>query len=175
MRTCLVVIAILFLCASLVMAEEAIGIPVYPGGESTMEISLADADLLPTLKAMLPMMKLGGLEKIDPNDLEAALKDVKLVEVLQVEVRTPASEAQIADFYSQKAPAGTWNQVFKQSTTKTAMALFVQGAGEKLYGYRVQTAVEDTKPIKNPIIFRTEGKIDYVKALTIAGKMLLNK
>lgn len=175
MRTCLAVIAILFLCASLVTAEETIALPIYPGGESTMEISLTDADLLPTLKAMLPMMKLGGLEKIDPNDLEAALKDVKLVEVQQVEVRTPASEMQIADFYTQKAPAGVWNQVFRQSTSKGSMALFVQGAGEKLYGYRVQPAVEDNKPVKKAIIFRTEGKIDYVKALTIAGKMLLNK
>lgn len=177
MRTRFAVIAVaLLVCASVVAAESpAMDIPVYPGGEATMEINLTNEDLLPTIKAMLPMIKLGGIEdKIDLNDLDAALKDVKRVEVLQLDIKKSATDSQIGDFYAKNAPAGDWNRVFWQSLPKIGMmAVYVQGGGEKLYGFRVQSVVVDGKTIKRVFILKTEGKIDFMKVLTIAGKVFI--
>ena len=170
------VIIALLACSAFVSADEkAMGIPTYPGAESTMEISLTDEDLLPTLKATLPMLKLGGLQdKISPADLDAALKDVKLIEARQMEIQNGATDAQINDYYTKNAPAGQWSQVLRHSTPKMGcFALFVQNGGEKLYGYRLQSAVEDGKPIKKLIVVRTEGKIDYAKVIAIAAKAFL--
>lgn len=176
MRTRFVVIALLvLLCASVVAAEAPpMDIPVYPGGESTMEINLTNEDLLPTLKAILPMVKMAGMDKLNPDDLAAAFKDVKRIQMLQLDIKKTATEADIADFYAKKLPAGDWNKVFWQKTAKQGtLVLFVQGMGEKLYGFRVQSAMSDEKPIKRVQIVKTEGKIDYVKLLTVAAKMYM--
>jgi len=149
-------------------------IPIYPGGESTMEINLTNEDLLPTLKAILPMMKMGGLEKLNPDDIAEAFKDVQRIQVLQLDIKKTATESDIVDFYANKLPPGEWNKVFWQKAGKQGtFVVFVQGTGEKLYGYRVQSAVSDEKLIKRVQIVKTEGKIDYVKLLTIAAKLYM--
>lgn len=176
MRTRLAIIALVaLLCGSVVAAEAPpMDIPVYPGGESTMEVSLTNDDLLPTLKVMLPMVKVPGLEKISPEDLASAFKDVKRIQVLQLDIKKAASEADVADYYAKKLPAGDWNKVFWQKAGKQGtLVIFVQGAGEKIYAYRVTSVVEDQKPIKRIQILKTEGKIDYVKLLTLAAKMYM--
>lgn len=176
MRTCFAVIVIALLMCTCVLAAEkpAMDIAIYPGGEATMEINLTNDDLLPTLKAMLPMMAGKMADKINFDDLAAALKDVKRVEVLQVDIKKKATDAEIADFYAKNVPAGDWNRVFWQSQSNTGtMAFYIQGVGEKLYGFRVASAVVDEKPIKRVLIIRTEGKIDFAKALAIAGKVFM--
>jgi len=176
MRTRFAVIAfVLFACASAIAAEKpAMDIPVYPGGEATMEINLTSEDLLPTIKAMLPMMAGKMADKINFDDLDAALKDVKQVEVLQLDIRKDATDAQIADYYAKNVPAGEWSRVFWQKLPNIGtMAFYVQGGGEKLYGFRVQSAVVDEKPIKRVQILKTDGKIDFVKALQIAMKVFM--
>lgn len=176
MRTRLIVVAlILAICGSVIAAEKpAIDIPVYPGGETTMEINLTQEDLLPTLKSILPLMNIPGIDKVDMNDLDVALKDVTRVEMLQVDVRKNVTEAQISDFYAKKGPAGKWNRVFWQRRgTDGSMALYVQGMGEKLYGFYIKSIVEDEKPVKRVQIIKTEGKIDYAKLLSIAAKMYM--
>jgi hypothetical protein len=176
MRTRFVVIALLaLLCGSVVAAEAPpMDIPVYPGGESTMEINLTNEDLLPTLKAILPMVKMGGLDKLNPDDLVAALRDVKRIEMLQLDIKKTATESDVVDFYAKKLPPGDWNKVFWQKAGKQGtIVLFVQGMGEQLYGFRVQSAVADEKPIKRVQIVKTEGKIDYVKLLTVAAKIYM--
>jgi hypothetical protein len=176
MRTRLAVIALaLLMCACVVAAEKpAMDIPAYPGGEATMEINLTDEDLLPTLKAMLPMMAGKMADKINFDDLDAALKDVKRVEALQVDIKKKVTDAEITDYYAKNVPAGEWSRVFWQNLPNIGtMAFYVAGGGEKLYGFRVQQAVVDEKPIKRVLIIKTEGKIDFAKALVIAGKVLL--
>lgn len=176
MKTRFLAVALLALmCGSVVAADApAMDIPIFPGGESTMEINLTDEDLLPTLQAILPMLKMGGLEKINPDDLTAALKDVKRVELLQLDIKKVATETEVADFYAKRLPAGNWNKVFWQKVGKQGtLVIFVQGMGEKLYGFRVQSAMADEKPIKRVQILKTEGKIDYVKLLTVAAKIYM--
>jgi len=176
MKTRFIVLALLaLLCGSVVAAQApAMDIPIYPGGESTMEINLTNEDLLPTLRAILPMVKMGGLDKINPDDIAVALKDVKRIEMLQLDIKKTATEAAVVDFYAKKLPAGDWNKVFWQKAGKQGtLVIFVQGLGEKLYGFRVQSAIADEKPIKRVQIVKTEGKIDYVKLLTVAAKMYM--
>lgn len=173
MRTRIAVVAFLLLmCSSVIAAEKpGVDIPLYPGGESTMEINLTSDDLLPTLQAMLPMMAGKLTDKIDFNDLAAALKDVKSVQFLQVDIKKTATETEVTDFYAKKMPAGDWNRVFWQkSPTMGTVALYVQGQGEKLYGFRVTQEKVDDKPVKRVAILKTDGKIDYVKLLAMASK-----
>lgn len=176
MKTHFAVIALALLTCTWVVASEKpeIDIPVYPGGEATMEIDLTSEDLLPTLKAMLPMMAGKMADKINFDDLDAALKDVKQIEVLQLDIKGNVTDAQIADFYAKNVPAGEWNRVFWQKVPNVGtMAFYVQGGGEKLYGFRVQQAMVDEKPIKRVQILKTDGKIDFVKVLVIAGKVFM--
>lgn len=171
----LLTLLLTLICAAAALAEAPpMDIPIYAGGEATMEINLTNEDLLPTLQAILPMVKLPGMEKVDPNEIAAAFKDVQRIQMLQLEVAKQSTEEQIADFYGKKLPAGKWNKVFWQKIGKSGtLVLFVEGMGEKLYGFRVQSAMADDKPIKRVQILKAEGKLDYVKLLTVAAKMYM--
>lgn len=176
MRTRFIAVAfLLLLCGAVLAAEKPpMDIPVYPGGESTMEINLTNDDLLPTLKAVLPLINMPGIDKLNLDDLGVALKDVKRIELLQVDIKKTATESDVADFYAKKIPSGAWNRVFWQRVGKQGtLALYVQGQGEKLYGFRVQSVVEDEKPVKKVQIVKTEGKIDYAKLMVVAAKMYM--
>jgi len=176
-RIALIAFALL-LCTSVMAADKpALDIPIYPGGESTMEVDLSNQDLIPMIKAMLPMMtgKMGSLaEKINPDDLTAAIKDVKRVEVMQVEVTKNATEADVSDYYAKHIPVGQWSRIFwqRQSSMGT-IAIFMQGTGDAMYGYQVQSAVVDGKPVKKILVAKTEGKVDYAKLLAIASKFIV--
>jgi hypothetical protein len=171
LRIALVVLA-LAVSAPVVAAEKpAMDIPVYPGGEANMEINLTSEDLLPTLEAMLPLLKIGGPEgAIDPNEIAAAFKDVRRIQFLQLDIAKNPTEAAVADYYAKNLPAGQWSRVFWQKAGSTSTAFYVQGAGEKLYGFRVTSEKADEKPIKRVQILKTEGKIDFAKLLVIAAK-----
>lgn len=173
-RLLLAALLVLF-CASVVAADAPpMDIPVYAGGESTMEINLTNEDLLPTLQAVLPMVKLPKMDKLNMDDLAAVFKDVKRIEMLQLDIPKTATETQIVDFYTKKLPAGQWNKVFWNRAGKQGtIVLFVQGMGEKLYAFRVQSAMADDKPIKRVQIVKTEGMIDYKKLIMIAAKMYM--
>lgn len=176
MKARLVAMAVLALAlASAVVAEAPpMDIPVYPGGEATMELNLTNEDLLPTLQVVLPMVKLPGVEKLNPDDLAAVFKDVKRIQMLQIEVAKSVSESEIADYYAKRLPAGAWNKVFWQRVpNQGTIAVFVQGLGEKLYGFRVQSTMVDDKPIKRVQILKAEGKLDYVKLISTAAKMYM--
>lgn len=170
-----VVVLALLVCGSVVAQEKpAMDIPIYPGGEATMEINLTQDDLLPTLQALLPMIKIGGPEgAINPDDLAAALKDVTRLEFLQLDMAKNPTDTQVADFYAKNLPAGQWNRVFWQKSAKGTVAVYVQGGGQKLYGFRVSQEMANDKPIKRVQIMKTEGKIDFAKLLAIASKVFM--
>lgn len=157
--------------------KPAIDIPVYPGGETAMEVNLSNEDILPTMKAMLPMLSgnLGSIaQKLDVNELAAVLKDVKRIEVLQIDInKGNATQADVAAYYGKNLPAGNWNKVFWQNTPKMGtIAVYALGAGDSLYGFRVQTLKVDGKPAKQVMAVKIEGKIDFAKLLTIAQKFV---
>ena len=168
----------LIACVGIAWAQDApsVDIPLYPGGESTMEINMGQADILPMLKTMLPLMsgKAGGLMgQVNIDDLSAVLKDVTQIEFLQVEVaKSTVKESDVADFYAKKLPEGKWTRVFWQSNSGVT-SVFVQSGMTAIYGYRVQTIKVDGKPIKQAQIAKIMGKIDYAKLMEIASKIAL--
>ena len=174
----LIAIAVLIVGGAAFAEEKsAMDLPVYPGGEATMEINMGNQDILPMLKAMLPMLsgKLGKMgAKINPEDLAAALKDVKQIELLQVDVAKPeVTENDVAGFYAKNLPAGNWTRIFWQSLQKSGtVAIYSQSGGDGLYGFRVQSTVVDSKPVRRVLALKTQGKIDYVKLLEMAGKLM---
>ncbi|MCL5105154.1 MAG: hypothetical protein M1133_13725 [Armatimonadetes bacterium] len=180
MRKHIALIAIVVLIVGgAAFAEEkpAMDLPVYPGGEATMEVNLGNEDILPMLKAMLPMFsgKLGKIgDKINPEDLAAALRDVKQIELLQVDVAKPeVTENDVAGFYAKSLPAGNWTRIFWQSLPQTGIvAIYSQSGGDGLYGFRVQSVSVDSKPVRRAHVLKTQGKIDYVKLLEMAGKLM---
>lgn len=170
-----VVALLALLLASPVAAEApAMDIPIYPGAEPTMEINLTNEDLLPTLQAVLPMVKFPNIDKLNPEDLAAAFKDVKRIQMLQLDVTRAATEDDIAAFYVKKLSPGEWNKVFWQKIPKQGtMAVFVQGMGEQLYGFRITSVKVDDKPAKRVQVLKVEGKIDVVKLISAAAKMYM--
>jgi hypothetical protein len=179
-RQFIAVVAMLILLISgsaLAQEKPPMDLPVYPGGESTMEINLTNEDILPMIKAVLPLMgdKLGKLaDEVSAEDISDVLKDIKRIEFLQMEVyKTDVSESNITDFYVKNLPDGKWNRIFLQSSApKGTMAIYFQPGAETLYGYRVSTVKQDSKMIKRIEVLKTEGKIDYVKLINLAGKCI---
>ncbi len=172
-------IAILFGAAIMLAAcagwaqDKPADIPVFKGGEVTMEINLGKDDLLPTLNAMLPLLAGNNkmLQAITPDDLGAVLKDVTQVELIQVEVAKPnVSESDIAGFYDKNLPAGGWSRVFWQSKGGI-MAIYVQSGMEAVYGYKIETKSVDGKPVKRAQVAKIKGKIDFVKLVSIASRI----
>jgi len=177
LKTALVAL-VLVACVGAAWAQDApsMDIPLYPGGESTMEINMGQADILPMLRTMLPLMsgKTGSLMgQINVDEISAVLKDVTQIEFLQVEVaKSSVKESDVADFYAKKLPEGKWTRVFRQSQSGVT-SIFVQSGMTAIYGYRVQTIKVDGKPVKQAQVAKIMGKIDYAKLMEIASKIAL--
>ncbi|MCE5197957.1 MAG: hypothetical protein ABFD54_06755 [Armatimonadota bacterium] len=182
MKLRLVVILLAIFTLSLAASAQdkpALDLKVYPGGESSMEINMGNEDILPMLKAMLPMLsgKMGAvLDKLDPNDLAAILKDVTQIEMIQVDIsKSGVAEKDVADFYGKNIPAGQWNRVFWQAAPTGTVAVYSQAGAEALYGFRVRTIKNGEQTVKRAEVAKIQGKIDYVKLIQLAGKLGLDK
>ena len=138
-----------------------------------MEINMTSEDILPTVKAMLPLLMstMGkGAEKINPDDVASAFKDVRRIQMLQVDYSQPdKTEADIAAFYAKHAPSGDYTRVFWQSRKLTGtISVYSSSGGENLYMFRVRSVVEEKNTINRIEVAKTEGKIDYAKLIPIA-------
>lgn len=152
-------------------------LPIYPGSETAMEINMTSEDILPMVKAMIPLFgdRLGKLgEKISADDIGSVLKDITRIQVLQLDVaKAGVNESDVVAYYTKNMPSGKWSRLFYQSVRPAGtVALFSQNGAGTLYGFRVRTVTVDDKPIKRIEIAKTEGKIDFVKLLTLAGKYM---
>ena len=166
-------------CAS-AAEKPPVDIQVYPGGETSLEINLTNEKFLPMLQAMLPMLsgKLGDIaQKVNPEEIAEALKDLKRIEVVQVSIaKNDCTEIDIAGFYAKNVPAGKWSRLFWQSSDKLgAVALYSLEGFCGFYGFRVSKKMEDGKPVYQATVGRIEGSIDFVKLLTLAGKMMMSQ
>ena len=177
-RIFLIVVLAVVVSASAVAAEKPpIDIPVYPGGQTTLEVNLTGEEFLPLMQAMLPMLsrQMGELvEKINPEDIAEALKDLKRIEVLQIDVAgSGVTERDIAAFYSKNLPSGKWNKVFWQSSDKLGtVAVYFQEGFTGVYGFRVSTAKVEGKLVRQALVAKVDGKLDFVKLLKLAGKLV---
>ena len=152
-------------------------LPIYPGSEATMEVSLTNDDILPTLKAILPLLpaKVSAYtQKITPEEIADILKNVTSIQAVQIDVeKSGVSETDVSNFYAKNMPKGQWSRLFWQSTPQNGtIAVYSQGAGEGLYVYRVQSIKVDNKPVKRVMVAKTEGKIDFGKLALLAGKVM---
>ncbi|MHB9036872.1 MAG: DUF2059 domain-containing protein [Armatimonadota bacterium] len=181
LRIAIVILAV-GLCAAAFAQDEKppMDLPIYPGAETAMEINMTSEDILPMAKAMLPMLsgKLGPmLDKIDPVELADVFKDVKQIEMVQLDVNnTKVTENDMIGFYAKNIPSGEWNKVFWQSNAKSGtIALYAQTGFEGMYGFRARSIVVDSKPVKRVEVAKIRGKIDYIKLLQMASKLGLSK
>lgn len=172
-------ICALLLTVSACWAQDrpAMDIPIYAGGEASMEVNLSNEDILPMIKAMLPLAgaSLGALkDAISPEDLAAVFKDVRRIQFLQIDVAKPGvADKDVADFYAKNLPVGSWNRVFWQANAASgSMAVYAQPQGEMIYAFRVRSIKQEDKAIKRVEVVKTEGQLDYVKLISLAGQFL---
>ncbi len=141
-----------------------------------MEINLSNDDILPTIKAALPMLagKGGGFASIDPDEVAAVFKDVKQLEMIQVDVnKAGVTEKDVISYYAGHLPSGQWDQVFWQSIPgKGTIAVYVHNQGESIYGFRVRTVTFDNKPIERIEVAKSSGKIDFARLVAMGSKVL---
>ena len=175
---CMFTVCLVALCASAIADEKPpIDIPIYPGGETTLEVNMTGEELLPTLEAMLPMLvgKMADIaEKIKPEEITEALSGLKRIELVQVEIKKDGvTEADIASYYSKNIPSGKWSRVLWQSSGPYGtVALYSTEGFEDLYGFRITKKIIDGKPTMRVMAGKIEGKIDFVKLLSIAAMLV---
>lgn len=179
MRLRIILLALLVFVAVPAFGQETAKPPmdlaVYPGAETIMEVNLTNEDILPMAKAMIPLMgdRLGKLaEIVQPEDIAAIFKDVTRLEFLQLEVnKAGVAEKDLINFYSNKLPEGQWNKLFYQSGSESGtVSIYAKNGMSGIYGFRIRTISSDNKPVKRIDIIKSEGKIDFVKILTLAGQ-----
>ena len=183
MKTRAVLAVLLMLVCSIAVAEEEklpMDLPIYPSGESTMEMNITSADILPMLSAMLPLAARGMgklAEAISPEEVASILADVRRIQVLQLDVPKPkVTEAQIASYYAANLPQGRWSRVFWQTDSpKGTMALYSQKDTEQLFGFHISSVQAEGKQIERVEVVKIEGKIDYAKIITMAAKLFSQK
>lgn len=150
-------------------------IPMYAGGEATMEVNLTNEDILPMVNAMLPLLgrKFGNIaETVSAEDIAGVFKDVKSIQFLQFDLTKPGiADSDIADFYAKNIPQGSWTRIFWQSDAlKGTIAVYCKSGGEMLYGFRIRSIKESQKTIKRVEVLKTEGKLDYAKLISLVAK-----
>jgi hypothetical protein len=155
--------------------KPAMDIPLYPGAEATMEVNLSNEDILPMVKALAPMLGqrfAAVAEAINPDEIASVFKDVRRIQILQLDVaKAGIAERDVADFYSRSLPKGSWNRVFWQSGSPAGtMAVYAQPGGEMVYAFRVRSAKQENKSIKKAEVLKAEGKLDYLKLVSLAAK-----
>ena len=165
---------------SLAQTKPAMDLPKYPGAEAGMEINLTKDDLLPTLNAMLPLLLSGAgkaASALNPDEIIAIFKDVDRVQYLQLDaVKPAATESDVLRFYQAKLPKGEWYRVFYTSTAKEGtISIYSERGGTALYGFRVQSVVQDKRKLRHVDIARIDGPLDFqklpslIQALSAAG------
>ena len=175
-----VMVLAIAVCACAAVAQEApsVDIPVYPGGETVMEVNVGQAELMPFISAAIT---LGGgamketMEAVELDEVAEALRDVRRIQFLQVNVLDAgAYQGDIANFYQEQLPAGGWSRVFwSGSGSMGRMAVYIKPDASEIYGFRVSAKNVDGQAVKRVEAAWIEGRIDFTKLLGIAGKLFL--
>jgi len=145
----------------------------YPGAEVTMEVNLSAEDIAPMIQATMPMMGDTG-QILSPEDLNDILKDLKQIEILQLDVRRSKTKVQdIATYYSSKLPDGKWSRVLYRSDSKSSLAIYADAEAKSYYGFSIRNASPAGKPIKQVTMAKIVGKIDFQKLAQLATKAVI--
>lgn len=147
---------------------------VYPGSETMMEVNLSAEDIQPMIQATLPLLTHGGgAHSLNPDDLTAALKDVKRIEYVQLDLDKPRTTLQmVADYYIRNIPDGKWSRVYYTSSADSTLAVYASPALDSYYGFRARTKTIDGRQTKEIDVAKLVGKIDFSKLLSLAAKYM---
>lgn len=175
----LVALLCVWVCGAAFAEDADIGpatdLPVFPGGQPTLEINLTSENLLTALDTALALS--GGRitlpDGLTSQDLAGVFADVRRIQALQVEVDKPeVTEADVAAFYAGNLPDGKWSRVFWQSGgPKGTVALYMRDNGDGIYGLRVDTARNGDSQVRRALVVSTEGRIDLVKLVAIVVRV----
>ncbi|OFX13683.1 MAG: hypothetical protein A2Z18_09675 [Armatimonadetes bacterium RBG_16_58_9] len=170
------VVIALFSSAAFADGKPPMDIAVYPKGETTLEVNMTSEELLPMLEAMYPMVaaRLGSVaENVTAKDIVAALKGLKRIEALQMQIDAKeVSEQDVADFYAKNLPKGNWSRVMWQcSESQGTVAVYATHGFENLYAFRITKKAVDDKPTREVMVAKIEGKVDIAKLAALAGKV----
>jgi|YNPBryBLVA2012_1023415.scaffolds.fasta_scaffold42521_1 hypothetical protein len=176
MKTAKFVFALVAALCGPVIAQDKppVDIPLYPGGETILEINLTNEELLPTIKASLPFLagRSPMIDKIDPEAVAEVLKDIKRAQLVQLEVSKKTALQSLTNYYARNVPKGKWSRVFWQSLPDGgAMAIYTREDAEGIYGFRTRSAVSAGKAVTRVEVAKIDGKIDFAKLLEIGLKL----
>ncbi len=173
-----VVISLMLAGGGLLAEDERppIDLPVYPGAEVTMEVNLGAEDIVPMVEATLPLVISGRPELaqvLRPEDLGRILKDVKKVELLQLELDKPKTTLQqIAAHYTAKLPDGRWRRAYYSSVAQKALVVYASPGAEAYYGFRIRGRAVDGRQITQIEVARVVGRIDLPGLVKLAAKLM---
>lgn len=177
MKRLTIALTILLLTGPIAVAQDEkppMDLPIYPGGSMVTEVNVTGEELVNLIQALLPTLgeKFGPIaQSVNPDELIEVIKDVKRIQYMELNIsKTSITNEQVANFYSKKLPSGQWSRVLWSADEWNVLALYAQNNMEQLYGFRSSDDQEDGKKIRKVQVVKIEGKIDYVKAMKLAGK-----
>ncbi len=150
-------------------------IAVFPGSEVTMEMNLTSEDIMPMLQAMLPLVggAAGGVAKaVSPEEIANLLRNIRRIEVLQVDVRrAKTSLEEVSSFYGKNLPGGQWSRVFFSADDESSLAVYVDSASQSYYGFRTRLKADGARTIKEAVVAKVVGSIDFREALALGARL----
>lgn len=155
--------------------SSAPGLPVYPGCEPTLEMDLGSDELAAALDFALPMLagKYNLPADLKPEDVAVIFADVRRIQALQVEVDKPkTTESDVAAFYADRLPEGTWSRVFWQNQGSGGIAaLYMRSGGDGIYGFRIDTKKSGNMQMPRALVILAEGRLDIARLLALGAKV----
>lgn len=158
--------------------QQTLAVPIYPGATQTMELNVAEKDLLPTFQQVLAMASMSSnsdsgpfamLKQFDLAGLADALKGIKQIKVVELTLpKNVDSAKKVSDFYSAQLDKETgWSRVFwKSDDPKKVLAVYSRPEGEGIFVTSISTDPKGGKLM----IGRTGGRIDLPKVIEWAAK-----
>ena len=147
-------------------------LPVYPGGEVKLELSLTDQDLLPLAKAgaMLFLAMTGGqipetfASALTPDTVADLLRDLKQVRLILYTPPEQASAAKIREFYeSGQAKRGWHRAVWAQPGEGVELLAMAPDQGSGLF-FLLAGRADSRMP--SCLVAQTDGMINVLPLLT---------
>ncbi|MGQ9455418.1 MAG: hypothetical protein ACUVRS_10920 [Armatimonadota bacterium] len=178
MKRLTMVLTILLLTGPIAVAQDEkppMDLPIYPGGSTVTEVNVTGEELANLIQALLPILgeKFGPVAQVvNSDELTEIIRDIKRIQYMESHIsKASVTHEQVANFYSKKLPSGQWSRILWLANESNVLALYAQNNMEQLYGFRSSDDQQDGKTIRKAQVVKIEGKIDYVKAVKLVGKV----
>ncbi len=177
MRTVLFITLALALSVMAIHAEETPSIPMPPGTTLLTEINLSDSDILEAVKMMIPAFAQGiagtegevgkALAQIDLTALSEAVRGVKQVRVIQMQLGAKPDTASIVSVFEKALPSedGWLRSIYDTTIVKNGAVAVYTRSGQEFFLF----AVAPDK--QRAVAARIVGFIDIPKIAAWAGNI----